>query len=254
MISLLAVCASAQDRTDLEVDVVNGGLGRASFILIARNGTSINYEGVPRNLEGIHFVSVPSSKGWPFPTTPQQACERGLKFSYPADASPRAALDAAVAAANAQPDAISRYRVIEQEGQLDLVPYEVRDASGWHPYTPLLDTVITLPNATGTPTALYRSLMPALTEAAHVQVLDGSGHSSLDLLNPEDRITLPSATGPARTLLDQIFAHAQFANHWFMVWVYASDPEVAGWYILFTQVQPEDEAMLNRTPLPRPAP
>lgn len=252
MIPLLALRAFAQDT--LDVDVVNGGLGWGAWILIARNGTSINYEGAPRDLEGIHFVWAPASEGSPFDRVPVQTCERGLKFSYPADATPRVALDAAVAAANAQPDAISRYRVVEQEGQLDLVPYEVRDAAGWHPYAPLLDTVVTLPSATGTPTALYRSVLPALSDAAGVRVLDASGHSSLDLLNPEDRITLPSATGAARTLLDQIFAHAQFANHWQLVWVYASDPEVAGWWLGFSQVQPEEEAILNRTPLRPPTP
>ena len=134
---------------------------------------------------------------------------------------------------------------------------EVRTLDGWEPYTPLLDTVVTLPSATGTATELYRALVAALGDASTVPVVDGCGRFALDSYREEQpygKLTLRSPSGPARVLLDEIISQSDYANSWSLVWVRAMDPSgrnptTPHWGLGWDMVQPDDDAALNRTPL-----
>src|SRR5687768_12488062 len=79
LLSIAAPLALAADG-DLSVSVVAGGLARASIILTARHGVTVNFEGVPRTAIGIVPMHPPG----------------GFVFTYPASATARQAADAAV--------------------------------------------------------------------------------------------------------------------------------------------------------------
>jgi hypothetical protein len=251
-VASLAEAVEPPAAPTVTVEVINGGLYQAAPIVHARFGTPINYEGVPRNIEGVHFVRRPDLFLGVRMVTP--IGDGGFTFSYPADATPRQALDAAVAAYNALPNGYVRYTVRDTGRSLDLVPAEVWDGTAWKASTPLLDTIITIPSRKGWPNDLFLAVAQELSELSGrpVSCDGGLGVPSLSS-DPDLSITIPSATGPARTLLSEIVSRSDLANSWRFAW--HPSLEEPNWYLFFYLVQPKDEAVLNRTPLvPRPGP
>lgn len=235
--------AWAGDKNTLSVDVVDGGLMWAANILVARNGTPINYEGVPWNVEGIHYrvVNIDGE------SVRQRTVIKELKFTYPANATARQALEAAVVAANGRPDAEAIYIINEDQGVLNLVPTQIRTPSGFVPYTPLLDTIITLPSATGVPIDLYHSVVETLSRTTGLPIHDAKVEATMSAKGAPS-VRLPSATGSVRSLLTQIVASSDYAREWRVMWVVADDEE-HGWNLSFQMAQPSEDRLLNRTPL-----
>ena len=73
------------------VDVINGGLMRAATILQARTGVMVTFEGVPRDIEGLHYRVEPTLRS---PGHEKLLTDKELRFDYPAGAT---ALDALAA-------------------------------------------------------------------------------------------------------------------------------------------------------------
>lgn len=243
-ILLLCLSALGADPGGSTVDVIDGGLMQAATILQARTGVMVTFEGVPRDIEGLHYQVAPTPQS---PLHEVRLTREALRFEVPAGATALEALEVAVAASNASPDAYARYRVASDGDALDVLPFEVRTLAGWEPYTPLLDTVVTLPSATGTATQLYRALVVALSDVSTVPVVDGVGLSALDPYWPGwDRygaLTLRSPTAPARVLLDEIIGQADYADTWRLGWVRWIDPSHRNptephWVLSWDRVQP----------------
>ena len=251
MLILLSSLGHAADPT-LSVSVVNGGLGRAAMILTARHGRTVNFEGVPRTLEGVSVQTVTLPDG---STGTKMIYPADYTFSYPASASPRDAAEAAVAAWN-QLAVDAHYRVLESDGMLHFVPTEVRLVDGTYaPSKPLMDTELKLERVTGEPTALYKEILLALVETSGVPIENAYAGTLLGSPLPEElqvpfgpqqeEVTLPSATGTARSLLDAVLAAAGSQTNWRLIWI--ADP--GRWSFSFAVAGPEAEYQLNRTPL-----
>ena len=148
LVSTLIWTAAAAVASDvLTVDVTAGGLGRAAIILTGRHGVAVNYEGVPRVVEGVSFRREINGDGVlaPLPIS------HTLRFEYPANATPREAAEAAVTAWNATPQREAHYRVLESDGMLHFTPFEVLTVAGtYEPYVSLLDAELVLDRTVGT--------------------------------------------------------------------------------------------------------
>jgi hypothetical protein len=238
----LSVVGITGSPVTVDVEVAGGGLYHAAVVLQARMGTTITYEGVPRNIEGIHYLRRSlDAGGFAYDTV-----EGELVFSYPSDASAAEAVEAAVAVANVHPEAYAKYRVVEQDGVVNIVPTEILTVDGWVAYKPVLDTVVTLPSITGRPTELYHATLAALANTAGVPVYDD--RRTLDTWRSA-KVTLPSATAPARVLLNQIISQSEYANTWRLLYLFSEENPALGWQVSVNQIQPEHDNLMNRTPL-----
>ena len=249
LIWLVGRWALASDAVEMRtVDVINGGLFHATHILCARFGATVNYEGVPLDVEGYGYRRVAADGEFG-----RLVADRGLVFRYPADAPVRVALDAAVAAYNVHPDAEGHFRVVETNGLLHVVPSHVRLADGsFVPYRPFLDVVVTLDVVEGTPTDLYRKLFEKLETAFGAPMFDVLAMNRIDYDQWTGRtVTLPSGTGAARDLLDAILVRSP-ETRWTLVWApgYPMGNDVRGaWGLAFHNIPLTDDNLLNRTPL-----
>jgi hypothetical protein len=215
------------------------GLSRTALILAARHGASIGYEGVLRT-----FPPVGGPR---------------LRFGYPASSGALGAAQAAVDAWNALP-VDAHYRVLDADGVLHFVPYEARNADGTcSPFHPLMDTKVHLVSTRGTPTDLYHQVLKALVAASGVAISDDyDGLVVGNVLEREEDgwpgqqavVTLPSADGTARELMDAVLLAADRQTGWSLAWI--PGPEnggTGGWAFTFTLAGPEKEFELNGTPL-----
>jgi hypothetical protein len=223
------------------------------MVLTARHGVSIAYEGVPRTLEGVnvaHFVDE-SGVRHPRMVYPQ------VRFTYPASHSPRQVGQAALEAWNAQV-VDAHYKLVEVDGILHFVPYEVRTPEGSYvPFRSLMDTRIHLDRTRGTPTQLYRDVLAELVAATGVPIEDASeglvGRTNpqrpLDWDTPQqDEVTLPSADGTARELMDAVLVAGGRETGWQLIWVVNAHGGKGGWSFGFTLATPRDELLWNGTP------
>jgi hypothetical protein len=254
LLMFMAAPTLAADQTHT-VDTWGGaGLLQVALILQARTGATFSFEGVPRNVQGLHYTPTARPDGTVV-NKPQHDAD--VRFSYPAAASPREIAEAAVATYNGQSTAYAHYKVVEHSGALNLVPTEILTASGWAAYDSLMDTVITLPSSTGHPTELYHSVVKVLSETAGVPVQDLDGRTLSFSSSP---VTLSARTAPARVLLDELVSRSDLVNHWRLTWAIpqAGLPHhgllYEGWTLSLDLVQPEHDSAFNRTPLvPRQA-
>jgi hypothetical protein len=242
---LTSISTAAPEGQALSVTLTGGGLETAATVLQARFGTTINYEGVPMVVEGTHYtpwVRTPAGVQHYVPVALGE-----LAFSYPAKATVREAVEAAVAAHNGAANGYARYRVVAHDDVLDLVPTEVLTSGGWQPYVSPLDTVISLPMSTGRGTELWHAAVAALNaRTPQVTMLNRENQVMESMYDPQT--ALSSSTAPAREILAQILGTAIYANQWQLKY---SLPNLSlrGWLLDFRQVQPEDDAVGNLTPL-----
>lgn len=225
--------------TDVVVDLHGGGgLWTAADLLSARTNTPILFEGFPMDKPGLHLREGPVRPGGPIRdqvrTEPMD-----FQFRYPQEASPRQAAEAAVAAWNALPDTWAWYVVTEDRGLIHLVPTAVLSTDGdYVPYTPVLDTVLTLDRSTGTPTELYGRIVEGLRVATGLDIRDaltppfGVGSAA------EQRPITISSVASARDLLDQILRECPSETRvWWFSWLHTP---AGGFSIGVRRIVPED--------------
>ncbi|MEZ4237928.1 MAG: hypothetical protein R3F59_17640 [Myxococcota bacterium] len=245
---VLALANGAPAAEPLRIDVAVGGLANASLVLQARTGTSINYEGVPRNVEGRHYRWDSLPNGDPVVRPMRNG---SLSVAYAADATPLEALEVLVAAANSSPESCALYRIQRTGTSLDLVPTHILTDGGMVPYSSIMDTIITLPSAVGDAEALYQSVVETLSSTVGIPIVDmAPNHALNDCSSPP--LTLTSATGTARALLDQIFSQSTYANHWRLAYL-SPGHQQEGWFMSFAIIRPEMDAILSRPHRAEPA-
>lgn len=214
---------------DLSVDTTDG-LVRGAIVLSHRFGSPVIYEGAPISGEVAAAVLV----------NDRATLETmfALRFTYPRDATIHEAVARMVTAWNDQHDGVD-YVVATDVGRA----IHVRPAGG----SPL-DRVITLPQATGTATEIYRLVLVELA-ATGLEVSDPLVGFGLD--DGSVPMTLSTRTATAAALLDEVLFATENKGTW-----YFHQPAVdrGRWQLAFVTNLPQNEWTLNRTPMVPPPP
>lgn len=143
------------------------GLFDAALGMARRTGAVIDFERVPRVVEGSGFRWVEVSEEFGGGRI-KAIYSQPFEASFSADASPEVAMRAIVDQWNATPGVDARYRLVAFGRRLDFVPVEVLGEDGvYHPYTSVLDVTVRLPTATGQPDELSESILAEWEVAAH---------------------------------------------------------------------------------------
>lgn len=222
MVLMLAVAGYAQDLT---VDLVAEGLPRGCIVLSSRFGTPVVFEGAPPS----------STTEEIFRTGDLQSMRSALalRFTYPQGATAQGAAERMVAEWNSRHDGAD-YTVTTQGSAV-----HVRPITG-----SVLDIEITLPAASGTPTALVHQVLAEL--ARHdVRIVDGVAGFLLD--NGDSVVTLPDVHGTASELLDQILVRTDRMGTWYLHRLTAAYG--GNWQLVFVVNRTENEWRFNNTPL-----
>jgi hypothetical protein len=190
---------------------------RAVSTLQTRYGYVITYED-PRyatedDLEDVSASVVRQYSQYPPGAAPRVIVPRRSQLTVALPASPDispqdlAAVLQKLVAAQASNSRGGHFRVEEAGDVFHVIPTEVRDRNGnWARYSPLLDTLISLPPQDRSEMELYRAIAAAASAAAHVrvEVIINSGIVT-GLAGPERRTIMGSSQEPARSVLMRTF-------------------------------------------------